>query len=125
MRTIRIAVALVASLAAPLLAVGAFSDGPFANRVFEGGLVMLAGGGLAVLWMWLRRARLDREFDERERVVVGRAATFTCVVISVAIQSYWAMRFAKAGNAGDDFFWVLATFWGALAASYIYNRVRT
>lgn len=125
MRTARRTVALAVVLAAPCLLVGVLSDGPYAGRVLQGGLVLLALVGLAALWMWRRGARLDREQDERGQLILGKTAVFTCLVAAIAIQAYWAIHFAAEGNAGDDSFWLLAVFWGAFAGSYVYNNLRT
>ena len=124
MRTARRTMMLAVALAAPYLFVGLLSDGPFATRVLHGGLVLLVLCGLAATWMWRQGARLDREQDEREELIIGRSATFTSLVTAVALQTYWAMTFSTRGNAGDDVFWVLVVFWGAFTGSYIYNRVR-
>jgi hypothetical protein len=115
---------LSVGLAAPSLLVGILSRGPFAGRVLQGGLVLLGLCAVAAIWMWRQGARLDREQDEREQVILGRSASFTCLVTAVALQTYWAVRFAADGNAGDDVFWVLVVFWGAFAASYVYNWIR-
>ena len=124
MRTVRMTVLLALALAAPSLLVGVLSDGPHAGRVLQGGLLLLALAGLTAVWMWRRGARLDREQDERGRLILGRTAVFTCLVAAVAIQAYWAWHFAAGGNAGDDSFWLLAAFWGAFAGSYVYNGFR-
>jgi len=124
-RTARTTMLLAAVLAAPSLFVGVLSDGPFAGRVLQGGLVLLALAGLAAVWMWRRGARLDREQDERGRLILGKTAVFTCLVAAVSIQAYWAWQYAANGNAGDDSFWLLAVFWGAFAGSYLYNNLRT
>jgi 4-hydroxybenzoate polyprenyltransferase len=115
---------LAVALAAPYLLVGALSDGPFASRVLQGGFVLLVPVALIALWMWRQGPRIDREQDERERLVLHRSAAFTCFVTAVALQAYWAWRFAVQGNAGDDVFWVLVVFWGAFAGSYLYNKIR-
>lgn len=125
MRTARTTMLLALVLAAPSLLVGVLSDGPFAGRVLQGGFFLLALSGLASLWMWRRGARLDREQDERARLILRKTAVSTCVVAAVAIQTYWAVHFAAQGNAGDDAFWLLAVFWGAFAGSYAYNNFRT
>jgi len=124
MRTARNTMLLGVALAAPYLLVGVFSDGEFAGRVLQGGIVLLVLVGAAAVWMWRRGARLDREQDERARLVLHRTATFTCFATGVAIQAYWALHFAVQGNAGDDAFWLLVAFWGAFAGSYIYNLLR-
>jgi len=116
---------LAVVLAAPSLLVGVLSDGPSAGRVLQGGLVLLAVACLAAVWMWRRGARLDREQDERGRLILRKTAVFTCLVAAVAIQTYWAWDFAAKGNAGDDSFWLLAVFWGAFAGAYVYNNLRT
>jgi magnesium-transporting ATPase (P-type) len=112
------------ALAAPYLLVGALSDGPYAYKVLQAGFVILIPVALVAIWMWRQGSRIDQEQDERERLIMHRTAAFTCFVTAVALQSYWAWRFAAEGNAGDDVFWVLVVFWGALAGSYLYNRVR-
>jgi hypothetical protein len=116
---------LALGLAAPFLLIGVLSDGQFADRVLQGGFVMLGLGSLAAIWMWRQGSQLDREQDEREHLVVGRSATFTALITAIMIHTYWAWKFAAEGNAGDDFFWVLAVFWAAFAGSYFYNRLRS
>lgn len=125
MRTARTTLVLAAALAAPTLLVGLLSDGPYASRVLQGGIVLLVLSGLAAVWMWRRGARLDREQDERGRLILGKTAVFTCLAAAVAIQTYWAWHFAAGGNAGDDSFWLLVAFWAAFAGSYAYNSFRT
>lgn len=125
MKTARTTMILALVLAAPSLIVGVLSDGPAAGRVLQGGFLLLALAALASLWMWRRGARLDREQDERGRLIVRKTAVFTCVVAAVAIQTYWAVHFAAQGNTGDDAFWLLAVFWGAFAGSFVYNNWRT
>lgn len=124
MRTARNTVLLALALAAPYLLVGALSDGPYASRVLEGGLVLFVPVALVAVWMWRQGSRIDREQDERERLILYKSAVFTCLVTAVVLQFYWAWGFAAKGNAGDDSFWVIAVFWGALASSYFYNRIR-
>ena len=124
MRTARRTMMLAVALAAPYLLVGLVSNGPFAARVLQGGLILLLLCGLLATWMWRQGARLDRDQDEREELIVGRSATFTCLVAAVAIQTHWAMSYSARGDAGDDIFWVLVVFWGAFAGSYVFNRVR-
>lgn len=118
MRTARRTVWLAAALAAPLIAVGLGSDGPFAGRVLQGGLVLLAILLPVAGWMARRGPALDREQDERESAILRDAALATCLVTAIALQAYWAWRFAAAGNAGDDAFWLLVVFWGTLATAY-------
>ena len=125
MRTARMTMLLALALAAPSLLVGVLSDGPYAGRVLQGGLFLLAVAGLAAVWMWRVGARLDREQDERGSLILGKTAVFTCLAAAVAIQTYWAWHFAAGGNAGDDSFWLLVAFWGAFAGSYAYNSFRT
>lgn len=125
MRTARNTVMLALALAAPYLLVGALSDGPYASRVLEGGLVLLVPVALVALWMWRQGPRIDREQDERERLILHKSAVFTCLVTAVALQTYWARGFAAKGNAGDESFWVLAVFWGAFTGSYFFNRTRS
>jgi hypothetical protein len=115
---------LAAALAAPSLIIGVLSDGPGAARVFQSGLVVLGGCAVAAVWMWRQGARIDREQDEREGLIIGRTATFMCVVMAIALQGYSAWLFASGDSAGDAFFWILAAFWALLAGSYAYNRVR-
>ena len=124
MRTARRTMMLAVALAAPYLLVGLLSHGPLAARVLQGSLVLLLLCGIAATWMWRQGARLDRDQDEREELIVARSATFTCLVTAVAIQTYWAMRYSVRGNAGDDVFSVLVIFWSAFAGSYFYNRIR-
>ncbi len=124
MRTARLTMLLALGLAAPSLLVGLTSDGPFAGKVLQGGFVLLVGSGLAALWMWRQGAQIDRQHDERERMVIGRSATFTVIVTAVALQAYWVWRFAAEGNSGDDVFWVLALFWTAFTGSLVYNKIR-
>jgi hypothetical protein len=125
LRTARMTMLLAVALAAPCLLVGVVSDGPYAGRVLQGGLVVLVLAGAAAVWMWRRGARLDREQDERGRLILGKTAVFTCLVAAVAIQAYWAWHFAAGGNEGDDFFWVLVVCWAAFAGSYLYNTLRS
>lgn len=115
---------LGAVLAAPYLLVGLLTDEPYADRILQGGIVFLGVVALFGLWMWRKGTRLDREQDERERLIVLQAATLTLLATAVAVQTHWALRFAESGNAGDDFFWVLALMWGTFAASNVYFRLR-
>lgn len=124
MRTARTTLWLAAALAAPLIAVGLGSDGPFAGRVLQGGLVLLAPLLAVAAWMARRGPALDREQDEREAAIVRDTAIATCLVTAVALQAYWGWRFAAAGNAGDDAFWLLVVFWGTLATTYFVQHWR-
>lgn len=124
MRTARNTMLLAVALAAPYILVGIASEGPYASRVLQGGLVLLGIVAAVAVWMWRQGARLDREQDERERLIFYKSASFTCLVTAVALQTYWAARFAVEGNSGDDVFWLLVVAWGSFAASYVYNRVR-
>lgn len=124
MRTAGKLMLLALVLAAPSLLIGVLSDGPYSGRVFQGGLVMLGVVAVFAVVTLLRGARADREQDERERLILYRALSFTSLVAAVGIQAYWAFQFAGNGNAGDDSFWLLALFWGAFAVAYGYNNVR-
>ncbi len=124
MRTVRNTMLLAIALAAPYVLVGLLSNGPYASRVLQGGLVLLIVVAAVSVWMWRQGPRIDREQDERERLILYRSASFTLLVTAVALQTYWAMRFAADGNAGDDVFWLLVVFWGTFGGSYAYNRIR-
>lgn len=124
MRTARNTLLVALALAAPYLVVGIWSDGPFAGRVLQGGIVLLVISGLAGVWMWHRGQALDREQDERARLILYKTALFTCFTTAVGLQLYWASRFATEGNAGDDVFWVLALFWASFAGAYLINLRR-
>lgn len=114
----------VTALAVPNVAIGVLSPGPYAPRVLQGGLIMFALGGAGSAYVALRGSTAEREWDEREEVVLGRSMKFTFMVTALAIQAYWSYHFALAGNAGDTAFYLLAVFWSAFAAAYAYNRLR-
>lgn len=124
MRTARLTMMLAAGLATPSLLVGLLSHGPGARRVLESGFLVLGVCALAAVWMWRQGARIDREQDERETVIMGRSATFTCMVVAVAIQAYSSWLFASGDKAGDVFFWVVAAFYAVFVSAYAYNRIR-
>jgi hypothetical protein len=124
MRTALTTLWLAVALAAPLIVVGLGSGGPYAGRVLQGGVVLLVPLLLLAAWMARRGPALDREQDEREGAILRDTALATCLVTAVALQAYWGWRFAAAGNAGDDAFWLLVVFWGTMAIAYGLQRWR-
>ena len=71
-----------------------------------------------------RGKKIDDAQDERQAFLTGNAMRFSFVVMAVAVQVYWALEFAREGNAGDSSFWLLVTLWGSFAGGYVYNSVR-
>ena len=124
MRTARTTLLYAAVLALPYLVIGLFSDGEYASRLIGGGVVLLVVSGVAAAWMAWRGRKIDEAQDERQVFIVGNASRFSFVVMAVAVQVYWALEFAREGNAGDDSFWLLVTLWGSFLGGYIYNSVR-
>jgi len=124
MRTARTTLLYAAVLALPYLVIGLFSDGEYASRLIGGGVVLLVVSGVAAAWMAWRGRKIDEAQDERQVFLVGNASRFSFVVMAVAVQVYWALEFAREGNAGDDSFWLLVTLWGSFLGGYIYNSVR-
>jgi uncharacterized membrane protein len=124
MRTARTTMLFAAVLALPYLAVGLFSDGKYASRLIGGGVILLVVAGVASAFMAWRGKRIDEAQDERQIFLTSNAMRFSFVVMAVAVQAYWALQFARLGNAGDSSFWLLVTLWGSLLVGYVYNTIR-
>jgi hypothetical protein len=124
MRTARKTVLIAVVLALPYLVIGLWSDGPYAGRLIEGGIVLLAVSGLAAAWMAWRGRRVDEAQDERQEFILGNAMRFSFCVMAVAVQAYWAWQFASQGNAGDSSFWLVVALWGSFAGGIVYNQAR-
>ena len=124
MRTARQTMLFAAVLALPYLAVGLFSDGPNASKVLQGGIVVLVVSGVAAAWMAWRGQKIDEAQDERQVFITGNAVRFSFVVMAVAVQLYWALQFARLGNAGDSSFWLIVALWGSFLGGYVYNSIR-
>ena len=124
MKTARTTILIAVVLALPYLLIGLWSDGQYAGRLIEGGIVLLVVSGLAAAWMAWRGRRLDEAQDERQTYIVGNAMRFSFCVMAVAVQAYWAWQFASLGNAGDSSFWLLVALWGSFIGGIVYNQVR-
>ena len=111
-------------LALPYLVIGLFSQGPYAGRVLQGGIVLLVVSAVVGAWIWRRGARADQEQDERERFILGSTMRDGFAVMAVAVQAYWAWQFARLGNEGDSSFWLVVVCWGSFAVLYAYHRLR-
>jgi hypothetical protein len=124
MRTAKQTILIALVLALPYLVTGIISDGPNAGRLIQGGIVLLVMAGAAAAFMAWRGRRLDEAQDERQDFIVGKATKFSFCVMAVAVQAYWAWRFAAEGNSGDSSFWLLVTLWASFGLGYVYNEVR-
>ena len=124
MRTARTTILIAAVLALPYLIIGLFSDGQYAGRLIQGGVVLLVVSGAAAAFMAWRGRRIDEAQDERQDFITGKATRFSFWVMAVAVQAYWAWQFAAEGNAGDSSFWLLVSLWGSFGLGYVYNAVR-
>jgi hypothetical protein len=124
MRTAKQTILIAVVLALPYLVTGVISDGPHAGRLIQGGIVVLVIAGVAAAFMAWKGRRLDEAQDERQDLVIGKAAKFSFFVMAVAVQAYWAWQFAAEGNAGDTSFWLLVALWGSFLAGYVYNEIR-
>ena len=124
MRTAKQTILIAVVLALPYLVTGIFSDGPYAGRLIQGGIVLLVIAGAAAAFMAWRGRRMDEAQDERQEYIVGKAMRFAFCVMAVAVQAYWAWQFALEGNSGDSSFWLLVALWGSFGLGYVYNEVR-
>ena len=124
MRTAKQTMTIAVVLALPYLVTGIVSDGPHAGRLIQGGIVLLVIAGVAAALMAWKGRRLDEAQDERQDLVIGKAAKFSFFVMAVAVQAYWAWQFAAEGNAGDSSFWLLVALWGSFLLGYVYNEIR-
>lgn len=116
---------LVLVVGVPTIAVGLLSDGAYASRVLQGGIVLVALGSLGALWELRKGKRADREQDERAEFILAKSLKFNFLMTAVALQTYWAWNFARTGNAGDTVFIVYQVFWFSFIGAYVYNTVRT
>jgi len=124
MKTAKQTILIAVVLALPSLATGIISDGPYAGRLIQGGIVLLVIAGAAAAFMAWRGRRLDEAQDERQDFIVARATKFSFCVMAVAVQAYWAWQFAAQGNDGDSSFWLLVALWASCGLGYVYNEVR-
>ncbi len=124
MKTAKRTMLVAVVLALPYLLIGLFSQGPYAGRLLQGGIVVLVVTAPVCAWMWRRGARVDREQDEREHFILGNTMRDAFAVMAVAVQAYWAWQFARLGNEGDSSFWLVVVCWGSFAVLYAYHRLR-
>ena len=124
MRTAKQTIPIAVVLALPYLVTGIVSDGPHAGGSFSAVVLLVIAGVAAAIMAWKGR-RLDEAQDERQDLVIGKAAKFSFFVMAVAVQAYWAWQFAAEGNAGDTSFWLLVALRGSFLAGTSTTRSAT
>lgn len=116
----------VSALGIPLIVIALVSPGLYAGRLFTSGIIMITIGLVTSLYFSVKGKKADQNYnDERSNYIFEKSAKFTFYIAAVAIQICWAYNFSIAGNEGDNYFILLAVFWGSFLTALIYNTFRS